>query len=52
MQQPCGIAAPASYFHDGSAATLEDAASIYNAKRSLGLSDGEVADLAQYLESL
>jgi mono/diheme cytochrome c family protein len=40
------------YFHDGSASTLEDVARIYNTKRSLGLTDDQVADLAQYLRSL
>ena len=39
------------YFHDGSVATLEDVAAIYNTKRSLGLSPQEIADLAQYLKS-
>ena len=39
------------YFHDGSAATLEDVAAVYNTKRSLGLSPQEIADLAQYLKS-
>lgn len=42
----------APYFHNGSAATLEDVARTYNSKRSLGLSDQEIADLAQYLKSL
>jgi mono/diheme cytochrome c family protein len=42
----------APYFHDGSAATLDDVAQTYNAKRSLGLSKQDVADLAQYLRSL
>src|SRR5262249_44043357 len=40
------------YFHDGSAATLLDVGRIYSAKRGLGLSDTEISDLAQYLESL
>jgi hypothetical protein len=40
------------YFHDGSAATLEDVGRIYNEKRLLGLTDAQVADLAQYLRSL
>jgi mono/diheme cytochrome c family protein len=40
------------YFHDGSAATLEDVGQIYNDKMSLGLSAGQIADLAQYLKSL
>jgi mono/diheme cytochrome c family protein/cytochrome c5 len=42
----------APYFHNGSAATLEDVAQTYNARMSLGLSDSQVADLAQYLKSL
>ena len=40
------------YFHDGSAATLEAVAQTYNVKRSLGLTPGQVADLAAYLKSL
>jgi cytochrome c peroxidase len=40
------------YFHDGSAATLEDVAGAYNSRRGLGLTAQEVADLAQYLKSL
>lgn len=42
----------APYFHNGSAATLKDVASTYNAKRGLGLSAQEIADLAEYLKSL
>lgn len=42
----------APYFHNGSAATLEDVAATYNAKRALGLSAQEIADLAEYLKSL
>jgi mono/diheme cytochrome c family protein len=40
------------YFHDGSAATLEDVGNAYNTKRGLGLTAQEIADLAQYLKSL
>jgi len=40
------------YFHDGSAATLEDVGNTYNTRRGLGLTAQEVADLAQYLKSL
>jgi mono/diheme cytochrome c family protein len=40
------------YFHDGSAATVEDVARAYNAKRALALTPQEIADLAQYLKSL
>jgi len=42
----------APYFHDGSAATLNDVARIYNAKQSLGLTPQQIADLAEYLKSL
>ena len=47
-----GVWQHAPYFHDGSAATLDDAAQTYNSKRALGLTAREVADLAQYLKSL
>jgi cytochrome c5 len=40
------------YFHDGSAATLEDAVTHYNTFRSLGLSVAQQRDLVQYLKSL
>ena len=40
------------YFHNGSAATLEEVVVAYNGKRTLGLSGAEVADVAQYLKSL
>ena len=40
------------YFHDGSAATLEDVVRTYNTKRSLGLTSQQVSDVAQYLKSL
>lgn len=40
------------YFHNGSAATLEDVVMQYNSKQSLGLTGTEVADVAQYLKSL
>jgi len=42
----------APYFHDGSAATLQDVAQIYNRRLSLGLTPQEISDLAQYLQSL
>jgi mono/diheme cytochrome c family protein/cytochrome c5 len=42
----------APYFHDGSAPTLDAAAQTYNARKGLGLSAQEIADLAQYLKSL
>jgi mono/diheme cytochrome c family protein len=40
------------YFHDGSAATLVDVVNKYDARRSLGLTDAEKADLVEYLKSL
>jgi hypothetical protein len=40
------------YFHNGSAASAEQVVQAYNAKQALGLSEAEVADLAQYLKSL
>jgi cytochrome c5 len=40
------------YFHNGTAATLEDVVSIYNDRRSLGLTSDQRADLVQYLKSL
>lgn len=40
------------YFHNGSAATLEDVVAKYNAKKSLGLTNAEIADVAQYVKSL
>ena len=40
------------YFHDGSAATLEDVVRTYDTRLSLGLTEQQVNDLAQYLESL
>jgi cytochrome c peroxidase len=47
-----GLWQHAPYFHDGSAATLEDVGTAYNNKRALGLTAQEVADLAHYLKSL
>ena len=47
-----GLWQHAPYFHDGSAATAEDAVDRYNQRRSLGLTAQEVQDVAQYLKSL
>lgn len=47
-----GVWQHAPYFHDGSAATLEDVVQAYNTRRSLGLSVQQAADLVQYLKSL
>ena len=40
------------YFHNGTAATLEDVVNIYDTRRSLGLTTDQRADLVQYLKSL
>lgn len=40
------------YFHNGSAATLEDVVTRYDNRQSLGLTTDEMADLVQYLKSL
>ena len=40
------------YFHNGSAATLDDVVNAYNDRRSLGLTSEQRADLVQYLKSL
>jgi mono/diheme cytochrome c family protein len=40
------------YFHNGTAATPEAVVQTYNSRQSLGLSEAEIADLAQYLKSL
>jgi mono/diheme cytochrome c family protein len=47
-----GLWQHAPYFHDGSAATLEDVVRIYDTKRSLGLTPAQISDLVQYLKSL
>jgi len=47
-----GVWQHAPYFHDGSAATLEEVGQRYNSRLALGLSAQQVADLAQYLRSL
>jgi mono/diheme cytochrome c family protein len=40
------------YFHNGSAATLEDVVKTYNSRQILGLGDAQMADLVEYLKSL
>lgn len=47
-----GVWQHAPYFHDGSAATLNDVVGVYNTRKSLGLSAQEVGDLREYLKSL
>ena len=47
-----GLWQHAPYFHNGSAATLRDVVTTYNARQSLGLNDSQVSDLSEYLKSL
>jgi mono/diheme cytochrome c family protein len=47
-----GLWQHAPYFHDGSAATLEDVVQRYDGTFSLGLTADQVADLIEYLKSL
>ena len=47
-----GLWQHAPYFHDGSAANLEEVVAHYNNIRRLNLSDAQQRDLVQYLKSL
>lgn len=47
-----GLAARAPYFHNGSAATLEDVVDFYNQRFNLNLSGDQRKDLAAFLASL
>lgn len=47
-----GVWQHAPYFHDGSAATLDEVVQAYNRKQALGLTAPQAADLVQYLKSL
>jgi mono/diheme cytochrome c family protein len=40
------------YFHNGIAPTLESVVRLYDAKRALGLTQTQIADLTEYLKSL
>ncbi len=40
------------YFRNGTAPTLEAVVQTYNTKLALGLTAGEISDLAEYLKSL
>ena len=46
------LSSRAPYFSDGSAATLNDTVRFYNKRFSMGLTDGDVEDLAHFLEAL
>jgi mono/diheme cytochrome c family protein len=47
-----GVWQHAPYFHNGTAATLDDVVALYNNKKALGLTADQSADLVQYLKSL
>ena len=47
-----GVWQHAPYFHNGSAATLNDVVQTYNARQNLKLTDAQMSDLAEYLKSL
>jgi hypothetical protein len=47
-----GLAARAPYFHNGSAATLEDAVDFYDERFSIGFTAQEKSDLVAFLRSL
>jgi hypothetical protein len=47
-----GLAARAPYFHNGAAATLEDAVDFYNQRFSLNLTQQQKADLVAFLQTL
>ena len=47
-----GLAARAPYFHNGSAATLDDAVEFYNQRFDIGLTDQQKSDLVAFLNAL
>ncbi len=47
-----GLAARAPYFHDGSAATVDEVVAFYDRRFGIGLADAEKADLAAFLRAL
>ena len=47
-----GLWQHAPYFHNGSAATLEAVVRTYNTRKSLSLTEQQIADLVQFLKSL
>lgn len=47
-----GLGARAPYFHDGSAATLEDVVDFYNQRFKLGLTEQQKSDMAAFLRAL
>ncbi len=46
------LAARAPYFHNGSAATLEEVVEFYETRFNIGLTAREIADLVAFLRAL
>jgi cytochrome c peroxidase len=46
------LAARAPYFHNGSAATLEEVVEFYDTRFNIGLTEQEKADLVAFLRAL
>jgi cytochrome c peroxidase len=46
-----GLAARAPYFHNGSAANLNEVVEFYNSRFGIGLTDAEVSDLVAFLRA-
>jgi cytochrome c peroxidase len=47
-----GLAGRAPYFHNGSAATLQDVVEFYDQRFAIGLTDQDKTDLVAFLKSL
>ena len=47
-----GLAGRAPYFHNGAAATLNDAVEFYDQRFSLNLTDQQKSDLVAFLQTL
>jgi len=47
-----GVATRSPYFHNGSAASLEDVLDFYNERFGIGLTDAEKSDLVAFLRTL
>jgi len=47
-----GLAARAPYFHNGSAATLDEVVNFYNVRFQMNLTPRETRDLANFLKTL
>ena len=47
-----GLASRAPYFHNGSAATLQDVVNFYDQRFAIGFTDQQKTDLVNFLNSL